>query len=139
MADFNSGYSSGKDIDYSWVLFLHENSISQSFPGLLAEGRPNAGYLLNYWIQIAHLETLLSPFLSEKYRLEEKPKCVVTRNDFTLARSDLNQNMTFVEKLNKWHQVLLGHAYSAGLLRVRSGITAEADEAKKGRDGDLSD
>jgi hypothetical protein len=121
---FGSSQQSSKDIDYSWILFMHLNRVSETLGTLLSIERPNTGQLANCWAQVKWTETLLAPFLPANYYTETKKNHGVPSSAISLAMGNMEKNLKFLEKLDNWHALLIVYAYNNRLLRIRPGMQA---------------
>lgn len=143
---FGSSQQSSKDVDYSWILFMHLNRVSEIRPTLFSLERPNAGQLANCWAQTKWTETLLAPFLSKDYYEVQRKKFGVSAKSPYVANifGNLKQNMIFLEKIDDWNALLNTHAYNNRLLRIRPGSQqnsefsgGSADAKRKSKDSEV--
>ena len=115
-----------ENINYSWVLLQHLNTISQGTKEIITPGQPNLASLLCHRQQIAAMETLLAPYLPKEYYEKIKPKFVVTPKKIEcITKANLVQEMQFFEESSQWLGVLLGYAFKNNLLKAPGLVCAK--------------
>jgi len=103
-------------------------------------GMSNVSILMEYFIGVGHLESLLVPHTSADEEYKKAIAILKARKPtFSKAWGDLNDNIEFLTYSQKWLSLLVALAYKQKLLTSSSGSWDENESEVVETDGDEGD
>ncbi len=112
-------------IDYYFLIVRHIDRMSDGLTSGLDIGVINTKKLIAYHQMILHLESLLTPFLTDKEFLVEREKLEKKMPEVSGTWSgDMNEQIDYFKGISDLFQLLIIQAYNNGVLKIK--ITKEA-------------
>lgn len=108
-----------RGIDYFYLLIKHLDRMSDGLRGGLDVGVINTDKLVAYYQQIMHFESLIVPFLDEKY-YQDKKKWAEKIPGFQQTWSgEISDQIYYFQAISNIFQLLMMLAYMKGVLKIK--------------------
>ena len=105
----------------NFLVNKHLDRMSQGITGLQPD-QSNLDRITAYYLQILHLENLLTTIIDQDY-LDEKEKLKIEQGKKELMKRDqLIHMLNFAEKISQWLQLLLVYANNEELISIKKRI-----------------
>ena len=112
-------------IDFFFLVVRHIDRMSDGLTAGLGVGEINTKPLVAYHQMILHLESLLTPFLTDEKFIEERKKLEKDMPEISGTWSgDMKDQIDYFKKISDLFQLLIIQAYNKGVLKIK--ITKEA-------------